>query len=243
MDGLLRCSQYSFGPNRLHYCGPDANAELLGYIKQGVADPGLEQIVRRFETLYPYLQLIASVNHIPDPFDERVVEAYWIGNSLLQNVSREQLFDHLVDRQGIKKKISRKDFRRLEEKIAKFALPHHSFHVLNIWRRTGHLEREHTLESLESCRVSWGEVVAVDGPKITIKKRPLVYRDRRLFLGDLEEAQITRQLESVFEIEQLRPGALISTHWDAPCEVVTPEQAKNLEKFTLQSLALANQTI
>ena len=80
VDGIARCTRYAFGPNRLHLCGPDANKEVLAYLKEGVSDPGLENLLRRFSTLYPYLQHIAQANHIADPCDERVVEAYWIGN-------------------------------------------------------------------------------------------------------------------------------------------------------------------
>ncbi len=48
----------------------------------------------------PYLQLIARSNDIADPFDARVVEAYWIGNELLDGVEVRQLYDSLVERFG-----------------------------------------------------------------------------------------------------------------------------------------------
>jgi hypothetical protein len=43
IDGILRCSRYSFGPNRLHYCGPDQNVELRALIEAGemAKDSGL----------------------------------------------------------------------------------------------------------------------------------------------------------------------------------------------------------
>lgn len=243
MDGVSLCARYSFGPNRLHYCGPDASAEVLAYIKNGASDLGLSALLAKFGTLYPYLRLIASANGITDPFDKRVVEAYWLGNPLLQNVNRQKFYNHLVDGQKLKRRISLKEFHRLEDKIAQHALPHHSFHVLNIWKRTGHTERLHTLDSMDACRVSAGVVVAVDGPKITVKRRPIAYQDGKLYLGRPEGAQATRHLEANFDIEQLQPGALISMHWSQPCEVITEKQARELEKYTLQSIAFANQTI
>src|SRR3989344_1975062 len=137
MDGLLRCSRYAFGPNRLHYCGPDASRELLSYIKNDEPDFGLKRLLTQFETLFPYLKHIAEANDIPDPFDDQVVEAYWIGNHLLENVSQRAFYDHLRVRLGLQKKVGHKTFNLLTDKIGKGALPHHSFHVLDIWKRTG----------------------------------------------------------------------------------------------------------
>jgi hypothetical protein len=59
MDGVLRCSRYAFGPNRLHFCGPDANREIWDYVNEGFTDFGLQKLLRGFETLYPYLDRIA----------------------------------------------------------------------------------------------------------------------------------------------------------------------------------------
>ena len=97
LGGIMRCSRYSFGPNRLHYCGPDRNSELRDYIKTNKTDPGLRGILQKFETLYPYLRHIARINNISDPFDYRVVEAYWLGNSLLDFEEKKELYNFLVD--------------------------------------------------------------------------------------------------------------------------------------------------
>jgi hypothetical protein len=76
MEGIMRCSRYSFGPNRLHYCGPDANKELHDLIESGESNIGLAHLLKQFKTLFPYLKQIAQANGIKDPFDTRVVEAY-----------------------------------------------------------------------------------------------------------------------------------------------------------------------
>jgi len=243
MDGILRCSRYAFGPNRLHYCGPDANSEIKAYIDNGVHDPGLEAMLRGFRTMYPYLKLIAEANRIRDPFDDRVVEAYWIGNRLLEEVERKALYFHLEE-QGVKDRIGSRSFSLLEDKIRHGAVPHHSFHVLDIWKRTGNLEHEHTLESMDSCRISWGKVLAVDGPKITIETEPLVLLPgNSLALGAPTRRTVTRALESRTDIEQLAPGNLVTVHWSVPCEAVTEDQVSMLRKYTLRHIALANQTL
>jgi len=242
VDGILRCSRYAFGPNRLHYCGPDANSEIKAYIDNGARDPGLEAMLRGFRTMYPYLNLIAEANGIRDSFDDRVVEAYWIGNRLLNKKEKRALHSHL-ENQGIKDKLGGRSFSLLEDKIRHGALPHHSFHVLDIWKRTGNTETEHTLESMDSCRISWGKVVAVDGPKITIESEPLLLVQGKLRLGPPARRTIISALESRTDIEQLVTGNLITLHWSVPCEAVTPEQVASLRRFTLRHIALANETL
>ena len=239
-DGLLRCSKYAFGPNRLHYCGPDANREILAYMQNGAEDPGLEKLLQAFRTLYPYLKLIADANSIRDPFNPRVVDAYWIGNELLKNAGEKRLYRHLLDNLDVKKKVGRQSFELVEDIIKKGALPHHSFHVLSIWKRTGNLDIPHTLESMDSCRISWGTVLNADGPFLAVKTEPLIYENGRLALGNPETRRIHRDISSPPDIEQLKSGDIITIHWGVPCEAISKKQAATLKRYTLHHIALAN---
>jgi hypothetical protein len=243
MDGILRCTRYAFGPNRLHYCGPDASQEILAYIREGESDPGLTVLLRGFATMYPYLATIAAANGIRDPLDDRVVEAYWIGNDLLENVGKQRLYRHLAEGLEMKKKLDAGSFELLEDKIAKGAVPHHSFHVLDIWKRTGHLPVAQTLESMEECRISWGRVVRIAGPKIEIESEPLLLVGGKLSLGSPVARTVRRSLECLSDIEQLAPGEIVTVHWGVPCEVVSEAQAAQLRKYTLRHIELANETI
>lgn len=243
MDGVLRCSRYAFGPNRLHYCGPDAASEIHSYINEGASDPGLEQLLRQFQTMFPYLRHIADANGIRNPFDERVVEAYWLGNELLDRIDSHTFYRHLVEGQKIKKRIGAKSFEFVAKKIGHGAVPHHSFHVLDIWKRTGNLNIEHTLESMDECRVSWGSVLKAEGPTITVLAEPLLYMEGKLVLGTPIEKKLARRLEAEYDIEQIKPGDIVSIHWSVPCEVISSRQTAMLKKYTLRHLELANQTI
>lgn len=236
MDGLLRCTYYAFGPNRLHYCGPDKNQEILGYIQNKFSNPGLELLLKSFETMYPYLRHIAWSNNIKDPFDEKVVEAYWIGNELLETIEKKKFYRYLAEEQEIKRKNGIKFTGLIAEKLRRNAVPHHSFHVFNIWKRQDSMED--CLEKIDSCRISWGKVITIDDPHITIETQPLVYNNRKLALGNSIRKKITRGLDSNYEIEQLKIGDIITTHWGAPCEVITEEQAKMLRKYTERHIRL-----
>lgn len=240
-DGILRCSRYAFGPNRLHYCGPDSNREVLAYMKEGVSDPGLETILRKFQTMYPYLKYIAKANKIRDPFDERVVEAYWIGNNLLEDIEKKTFYHHLVRDIGLKKRVGAKTLAGLIEKIKQKALPHHSFHVFNVFGRTGHIEKNHTLETMDSCRVSWGTVEKISGPFLAARTQPLISTNGKLALGEPVLKQIARRLDSDFEIEQIKTGDIITMHWGVPCEVISARSLELLKKYTNLSINLANQ--
>ncbi len=242
ISGILRCSRYAFGPNKLHYCGPDKNEEILAYLENNRQDFGLKGLLQEFKTMYPYLCHIARENKIKDPFDDRVVEAYWLGNELLETIEKKQFYRHLKEGLDLEKKLNHKLFNQVTEKIRRGALPHHSFHVLDIWKRTGNLETEHTLESLDNCRISWGQVQKVEGPFVTLKTKPLIIRNGKLGLGEPIFKKLTRHLESS-GLEQLKPNDIVSFHWNALCEVITKKQAVALEKYTLLHLNLANQTI
>jgi hypothetical protein len=243
IDGVARCARYGFGPNKLHLCGPDANREVLSYIQAGASDPGLERLLTGFKTLYPYLKQIASANRIPDPFDDRVVEAYWIGNELLETISPKIFFRHLAETLGLKKRYDPKSFEQLVKKLPKGARMHHSFHVLNAYQRTGHDAVWHNLESMDACRVSWGEVVRVDGPKVILKRRPLALNGHQLELGEAVEYTASRQLDAAPEFDELTPGQIVTLHWHKLCEVISDRQARWLLYYTLKHAALSNQTL
>lgn len=240
MNGLLRCSRYSFGPNRLHYCGPDANNEILSYIQNKAEDPGLEILMKAFQTLYPYLQLIAEANLIKDPFDDKVVEAYWIGNNLLKAVTKKEFCKRLLDAQKIKKRVGQSAFDQIVCKVLQGAVPHHSFHVFNIWRRTGHLEQEHTLESMDSCRVSWGKIVKINGHNVTVITQPLECIGNKLALGRSISKKTSRTFSADINLEELKIGDIVSMHWGVICEKITPAQAVSLKKYTIKHLEFVN---
>jgi len=224
-------------------CGPDMSREVLAYIQANQSDQGLVNILQDFRTLYPYLLKIAQANKIKDPFDTRVVEAYWLGNNLLDTISAKTYFHHLLENTQIKKQSTSKAWEQLLDKIHQGARMHHSFHVFNVWQRTGHTGTIHTLRSMDQCRISWGKVIKLEGPHITVKRQPLIADGNKLKLSAEKNIKITRELEKNSIIDDLKIGDTISMHWGIPCEILDSRELKNLKKYSAWSLALANQTI
>ncbi|HLD11700.1 MAG TPA: DUF6390 family protein [Patescibacteria group bacterium] len=240
MNGLLLCARYALAPNLLKYCGPIHTDTLSGYMSEKLADKGLQEYLSQFETLYPYLRFIAAENGISDPFDPRVVEAYWIGNDLLSRISMKQFWGHLLQDQSLKKKIPTTMLKWVIGKVPKGALPHHSFHVLNVFLRTGHHAVAHTLLTMDSCLIGWGKVQSSKNRVLTVETQQLSYKDSQLFFQDRVIKNLAIPISSD---DSFQPGEYVSYHWNSVCERVNEGQVRNLKKYTLWHLQLANQTI
>jgi len=240
VSGTTRFVRYAFMPNRLQYCGGDDNRTILEYAVADVREPPLDRMLRRFTGALPYLQLIARGNGIQDPFDERVVEAYWIGDELLERVEARQLYEHLHQR--YRRELSPRVMERVLAKAPAGARPHHSFHVLDVWRQTER-GRNEVLATIDSCRISWGRVTAVEPGELVVERSPIVLQEGRLALGAPRLERVTRMLEGSGFVASAAVGDVVSVHWSWACEVLDPVQASNLERYTAHHLRLASQTV
>lgn len=248
MDGVITCARYAFAPNYYKYCGPDSNGDISSYLAEGVSDPGLSRYLAEFTVLFPYLKLIAHENGIVDPFDPRVVDAYWVGNNLLERVGMKAFSEHLLYGQKLKMRISAKKLKWVIEKVPKGARIHHSFHVFSIFSRTGHHAVDHTLDTMDSCRISSGEILQNDqlsnskSQTLRVKTDKLVYEDGKLKLKEGVVRQVLSQVDGDYS-KTLKPGDWVTFHWGFICEKINEEKARRLEKFTKHNLKLANETI
>lgn len=224
-NGLILAARYGRPPNLLHYCGPDRQQDLDAYLRTRTSDAGLAEILQDFETLYPYLTLIAGANNISDPFDRRVVEAYFIGNDLLQAVSLRSYDIFLDDELMLKKKLTGYDRQILSDTFAR-ALPHHTYHVLSIFRRTGHASLPHTLETMNQCRIAWGMVKTIKNGYLTVSSRQLALNGENLLLSPPVELQVRNDLTEV------SAGCFVSFHWQQVCSKLTRAQTARLAHVT-----------
>jgi hypothetical protein len=244
LAGALLFGRYAFPPNRLGYCGPDDNQALLEQVSERRPDQGLLELERRFEGAYPYLCLIAQANQIPDPFDSRVVEAYWIGNELLECVEAAPFYESLSQR--FRSRMKQKDFGWLASKLELSARPHHNFHVFDVYVRAGLMRNERAdiaVETMDSCRISWGRVVAVDAADLVVERSQLVLAGGKLTLSEPRTVRASRQLDGRGFVDGVTVGDTVSIHWNWACDVLGPTALSRLGRATQRSLALANLTI
>lgn len=240
--GILKCARYAFMPNKLSLCGPDKNKDLFCYCVEQKADKGLKLILRDFQVLYPYLELIARSNKIRDVFDEKVVEAYWLGNELLENVVRAKLYRHLIDEQQLKKKLNKKLLEGVIKKIPLGAKPHHSFHVLNVVKRTGNWDIFHTLKTMDLCKISWGRIKEIEKPYFKVEYQPLVFENNQMKLGEPIVQNVLFEINQEGFLKEAEVGKWVSFHWGFACEVISGWQAAYLRKYTQESIGLFNLT-
>jgi hydrogenase maturation factor len=251
-QGLLLCARYSVAPNYYGYCGPDENLSLVDHLKEQVADKEVSSILSEFETLYQYLIFIATENKIQDPFDRTVVEAYWIGNSLLHKASNFDYISLLREKLSIEHTIGMKKFHAIKRKIiSNHFYPHHSFHVFNIFKRTGHDPSIHTLDTMDSCRIAFGKIKNFDFAKamtnkqksIVVEYRPLIFIKKKLQFGLPAEKKIKIDYKGKSFLKNLKIGDWVSFHWGFVCDVLTEIKLKNLLYYTQKSIDYFNSPV
>jgi hypothetical protein len=214
--------------------------EVEEYLRIGKGDQGLREGLMGFETMFPYLEAIADSGGIEDPFDERVVEAYWVGNQLLKRVTARDFHEALLEKQGLRGKLNPKDWRVIEGLIPKGATLHHSFHVLNVWPMAhGDAGR---VEKMDMCRVSWGEVVGLGSGELSVRGSKLRGVGNDLVLGESVVSKV-KLGHSNFLLTGLKTGDWVSHHWGWVCERLSEEQVGSLDYYTRKHLGIVNENL
>lgn len=241
-DGALLFARFAYPPNRLGYCGPDVQDELLQRVAGRASGPELRALALGFHGAWPYLQLIAQANGIADPLDARVVEAYWIGNRLLDRVQPAAFAEFLTSRFG--DQLPGLDARsRLLDPLFAGAVPHHAFHVFGVYPWVGLLRTgvvDQALLVMDRCRIRWGRVTAVRGSTIVVASRPLVWDGRRLYLDAPRGEMVTSAKGGYRLAPLLGVGDWCALHWEWACEPLTERQVNALRHYTRRQLAAVN---
>jgi hypothetical protein len=236
MDPFDIVTRYSFITNKLRYCGPhDSYLEFLEYIK--TKDKKLiskiKDQIKKFEGLYPYLELIAK-KHDLDPFDEKVIEAYWIGNDLLDSFDEKDLQEMIMalTKRGLPKTYAKK----LCDGVPKNMVPHHSFNVVyvGVGKVTGSVE--FNIKNINNCLIRHGEVINVGKLTVTLKHRPYVFKDNKIVLGK----DVIEEFEYLPEFNNLEVEDIVSIHWNFVVDKLNDDQLINLLKWTLRNIDSLN---
>ncbi|MEV7084419.1 DUF6390 family protein [Streptomyces sp. NPDC093085] len=219
--GALLFARYAYPPNELGYCGPEDAGALL----RAEETAGIERHARRFEGAWCYLELLAETAGLDDPLDERVVEAYWIGNELVERTRPETVLARLLSRfdgQG----------GGTWREAAGRALAHHTFQVFDVypWARLLPGPAHPTaLSVLDRCRIRTGVVRAVRGESATVECRPLRWTGTHLIPGPPHREPVRWSTGGRSLLPGLAPGDVVALHWDWVCDILTPAQAARVE--------------
>jgi hypothetical protein len=230
--GALLFARYAYPPNELGYCGPADAGRLLSAPAEEIA-----RRARSFEGAWAYLEFLARAAGVADPLDEAVVEAYWVGNALVDRPSSADLTEFL-----------RRRFAGQTggtwASAGGHALAHHSFHVFEVYPWTSLLRRTGSpaaVSVLDRCRIRDGVVVAVHGETATVAARPLVFEDGRLGHAEARPETVAWSVEGRSLLAGLAPGDRVALHWDWVCDVLTDEQADRIVAHEERQLRLLAQ--
>lgn len=231
-SGVRLAVSYGYIPCMLGLCGPQDGKKrkiIARYLKEPEKfDAEIRKILKDFKGAYPYYKLIARSNGISDPLDYSVIEAYWLGNSLLKKV---KVYDF--------KKMMKKEFLPLGKMPAikinylpAKAIPCHNFHVLFIGSVTGRFEE--TPSGLDLCRASWGKVKQVRRDAIVAERQPLKFGKKITLNKPVEK--IIRWNKHI--LPEVKPGDWISMHWNTAIEKLNPLRLKNMIKYNQDILKI-----
>jgi hypothetical protein len=237
-SGPLTFARFAAPPNVLGYCGTDDHDGLVGHLRAGLDGPELVQLCRTFEGAWPYLELIARSSGVADPLDPRVVEAYWIGGGLLDRVGPAAFAADLETR--FRTRTDRREWRWLAAKPGDGAVPHHSFHVLEVMPRIGMLRAGQVagiLPAITQCLVRPARVAAVEGDRLAVDARPLLLEGGRLVLG----APVREWVAGAGS--GLSAGDPTAVHWGWACGPLRGDQHRTLTRAVLGGIELANRTL
>lgn len=229
--GLRIAALYSFPPHRFGLCGmKKGKSEEMEAFLAGKKVPEIKEIMKSFKGAFFYYQLIAKENKIKNPFDKKVVRAYWIGNELLKKVKIKKLRE-MVARDFKKKKLAKN--------LPENSFAHHSFHVLVAGPIDKNLILTEGMKDL--CKISWGGVLKISKNKMPVNELLVEYqpllKEKEWYLGKFVKRKIFWK-KSI--LPKLKKGDIISFHWDLALEKLSKKDLENLKKYTQDSIKIAN---
>ncbi|HET9500485.1 MAG TPA: DUF6390 family protein [Marmoricola sp.] len=223
-------AQYAHAPNALGYCGPAGSEALRAVACGGGVHVDVPALARRFSGAWPYQQVLADLAGVADPLDPAVVRGYWTGNALTDDVDRAEFGAALLRR--IKPQAGQY-WAHLGDDLLAEAAPTHAFHVLGVypWSRLLGTGRPEPLQVLDSCRIGWATVLAVE-ERLLVRARHLRYDDGRLLLGEPEEAHVDYRVDGAAFLDAVDAGDEVALHWGFACDRLTAEESVSLQRWT-----------
>lgn len=244
-NGLILFSKYAFAPNTLQYCGPKEIESVFENITQEKEEltQNSKKLLLQFTGAIPYLELIAKSNNIRDIFDYRVVEAYWIGNSLLSKVPAKSLYSSIIDR--FKDRTTLKEWSKIAPKPILGAKPFHAFHVFDIGKKVGLVNLgavKEVLETMNNCRIGWGRIKSKKLETAGFSIGSAVVEYYPIVLDDSNKLKIGEKTERSFYFtdQNINEGDEVSVHWQFICDKITTRERKNLIYWTNYHLDITN---
>jgi len=235
LAGLKLAALFSTVPNCKDYCGPrDSWKDLEKFLKNGEGAERVASLLERFVACFPYLELIAQANG-KKPFDLEVVEAYWLGNELLEKIAPEEIGKMIGKKFGETKLLPKSFAEKLVQNVPDGAWPHHSFQVLFVHFVTGKVAK--TVENEANCLVSWAKVEEVEKDALIVKGPLVTMENGKYVLSGLVERKVATELPDGFQLAaDAAPGEWVGVHWGLAVKKLGDGELAGLQKATKHTL-------
>ncbi|MCD6429578.1 hypothetical protein J7L09_02715 [bacterium] len=240
MKGLILAARYVLKPAELRICIEDKEKfdALLAFLKNPAKfTTQARQVLERMPVCYPYLKIISQAHGIHDPFDLSVVQAYFIGNSLLEGIEPKSIRQMLMAEFNKLQFLDKEELEKRINSLSENFIPHHTFHVYCFGSVTGKVKP--IPEMLDLCRISWGHIAIILDKKVWIDYYPIIQDSKGKFILAEEPQRIKIDI-SRLPTPEVDAGDWVSLHWKQICQKLTPSQLEDLRKYTVLALDIAN---
>ncbi|MFC1653840.1 DUF6390 family protein [Patescibacteria group bacterium] len=217
-------------PNELGYCGRDSAPAKFRRCIMGGDCEGVSEEVEKFIVLNPYIKTIATVTG-KDKFSYEVLEAYWFGNDLLDDIDLKHYGILLgnLQKQGVPQFL----IDEIRRKKPSSFVPIHLFNILHVGVGRASGSVPFNLESINNCMVRWGEVLKIENEEVLVGLRSLNKKKEVV-------VEKVKQKHSIDLVGSLRKGDKVLCHWGWVAKKTNPEEVERISFWTkklLESLA------
>ncbi|MFH1785910.1 MAG: DUF6390 family protein [Candidatus Micrarchaeota archaeon] len=224
MNSILFSACYGFPPNSYGYCGSSSFTKNLKEALVSKKTKKIEIELKKFQAQYKYLDFIGRENNLA-PFDPKVVDAFWIGNSLLEEIPHKSLQkfieNDLFPRNSIRGK-------KLAKYLPENLVPHHSFNVLYVNFVTNRVER--SINNFDLCCVTAGKIKSLNPTHAIVDRFSIDFNGEFIFGKKIEKVDIIRN--QVKLVKNLKKNDIVALHWGMVVGKLNAKQLTKLKKYT-----------
>lgn len=240
MKALELTARYSLMPNYLSYCG---ESNFYGVLEKYLGhrtkkeEKLLAAALKHFKGNYPYLKTISKANG-KKPFDLEVIEAFWIGNSLLERVPvkaiKNMIIEDFYKKSGMDKERAFAAVKNLPKRI----LIHHSFNSLYLKFVDNKVRR--TVAMFDKCRIGWGKILEINKQSVVLLYWPITISKGKYAIGKPVKRKFLRRVGDIPFLKGAKVGDYASTHWGLAVEKLSKKRLERLIKYTKVNIAAIN---
>lgn len=235
-EGLKLAIRYSIVPCHLGLCGPLNDAEkkdLDDFLKdKKIAIKKIIKILEKIKDAHKYCQKIAKENDIEDMYDYRIIEAYWLGNSLLSKLNNKWYHNFHVYQVAVLAPAKLRDTCRISWG-----------QIIEVNPPTFSRDIESYEENLKSSpppairpqNILKGGRIKKDKNILIVEYEPIVKQGEK-FVFAKEKKKKRVSWDKKILPENIKIGDYISIHWNTAIEKLSKKRLANLKRYTVLSI-------